>query len=48
MWPQSLELKSKQARNQQQATCCLRSVGFWLGLYFNPEIGGDMFLLIVG
>jgi hypothetical protein len=46
MSPQSSELKNKPSV-KQAATFCLHT-GLLLGLFINPEDGGDMFLQKVG
>jgi hypothetical protein len=34
----------REAGSKQNSTCCLPHVGFLLGLFFDPEDGGDIFL----
>jgi hypothetical protein len=41
------EEQVKQETNMNQG-CCLLDVGFLLGLVFNPEDGGDVFLQNTG
>jgi hypothetical protein len=36
--------REHQARDQEEAELCLLLAGFLLGLLFNPENGGNMFL----
>jgi hypothetical protein len=46
MSPPSSESKNKPSRNLQ--SCYLLHAGFLLGLFFDPEDAGDMFLRNIG
>jgi hypothetical protein len=35
---------SKPSKKPARSSCCLLLTGFFLGLLFNPEDGGDIFL----